>query len=307
MSVSRAQEILSAASNALVFDTLMFPPLSTAIPASISHKCDKSYDALVLQSARRLEYLIEQKVYHQVPEALDDLSGKIFFPAFQVDVVTATNRMRDCFSAMERRLDTEWPEFVQTSFLRLFTFSLALIGISEPSSVANFISDFFEYQVIYEQHRRVEFWLRALIVSPSEIVRQGRTNLQDALEMFVQVIATFVPPPQFDLIMRSFVIEIPDESDVLEDRWGTVTTRGPNPVREEKRNERLARDQRVIDQQGEHVQVFTINPIFFASSSGWLAPHQIPRREDYGLVSEQYTVYKNRHVRDRKAQKPGRR
>jgi hypothetical protein len=86
-------------------------------------------------------------------------------------------------------------------------FSLTLIGIADLSSLAAFITESVHCQIIHEQHLQVEFgWLRRLILSPSEIIRQGRARLGTAVEMFVQLLATSEPATQFDRITGSCVI-----------------------------------------------------------------------------------------------------
>jgi hypothetical protein len=150
-SVRRGQKSLAMGHCISLFNDSTSPDLGTPIPADLQESFDANCDALVSHSAKQLKHLIERLDYKCVPEALDDLSANIFFPVSpgpRLDLGAATALMKDCFVALEQHLETAWPESVQTAFLRLFTFSLALISTSDLSSLTAFITESVNCQLV---------------------------------------------------------------------------------------------------------------------------------------------------------------
>jgi hypothetical protein len=131
------------------------------------------------------------------------------------------------------------------------------------------------------------------MVSPSPVVRRGKVRLQYAINTCVQILRANGPVGKFDQITRSSIVEIADGSERLERDWGAILMRGTNPARKQERSERRLRHRQAIDQSGDHVRVFSVNRVFLFEVDDDVRARRWPKPQDYGIVKENYNVYKN--------------
>lgn len=214
-SVEKGRKVLSSEYFAEYFNHQYGEILSTPLPTDIEKLLENSANDLISfaesRTKKRITIISKQNVadidanVELLNQEIDELSGLIFFaPAPEyVDLVKAATSMYNVFKHFVDSLqssqddDREKVEVLQDSLLRVFTFTLALLGISDDITSSSSLNEFLvEYaeaggddvtRIFRLNHKRIEAWLSKMEYIPSVLVRKGNNLIQYTKRKFAEL------------------------------------------------------------------------------------------------------------------------
>lgn len=214
-SVEKGRKILGSDYFAEYFNEEYGGILSVPLPSDIEGLLSNSANDLIAfaesRTKKRITAILKQSTadinanLNFLNQEIDDLSGLIFFsPAPEyVDLAKAANSMYSVFKHFVDSLqssqddDREKVEILQNALLRVFAFTLALLGISDDITSSSLLNEFLvEYaqeggddvtRIFRLNHKRIEAWLSKMEHIPSVIVRKGNSLIRYAKRKFAEL------------------------------------------------------------------------------------------------------------------------
>ena len=227
--------------------------LSTPLPADIEGLLNNSATDLIsfaeTRTKKRITALSKQSLddiranIDLLNQEIDDLSGLIFFPPTpNVDLVKATNSMYNVFKHFVDSLqcsqddDREKIEILQNPLLRVFTFTLALLGISDETTNSSLLNEFLiEYtqaggddvtRIFRANHKRIEAWLSKMEHIPSATIRRGNSLIRYTKKKFAELCVGQSESEQESLesTVKAPIVDIGKDKEAEND-WYEITMR----------------------------------------------------------------------------------
>jgi hypothetical protein len=282
-------------------DLKCFPIPETPISPDLQSLLDSNSSPLISQTARLLKQAIDIQQFAALPALLDHFASLLFIPlsADRLDLVAATSEMKECFEALELRIsqrNVREGSGEETSFLRLFTFSAALIAITSPTDVNDFLAKYLDREssesapLLHSNRQRINRWFEKLFTCPSPVIRCGREALNRAFVKLRELFHTSENDRQVEHVMRTHMEEIEEDLDALGTDWSDDSaTRIGHQVQTSHRIKMENAD--LIAGIGSHVVVFNANRVFMAESM--VKPKEQLDVFDYGFVKKNYNSRDN--------------